>query len=332
MRDQGSARGRGGRPRAAAPVPFDAVVLAGGAGRRLGGTDKAAVRVGGRTLLDRVLTACRAARGTVVVGPPRPTVRPVLRAREDPPGGGPLAAVAAGLAALGHHPGRPPSPGAPPVVAVLATDLPFLTPELVAAVTDPPDGADAVVPIDADGRDQTLAAGYRVAPLLTALAGIRAEHGRLDGLPLRLLPAALRVHRLATSPNGPVDCDTWADIAAARTRIRDDGRVLEEWLAAVKAELDIDTDVDTGALLDAARDAAHGVTRPAAPLTTYLLGYAAGSAGVDPAEAARRIGALAARWQQEQEQEPGQAPQGAPGAGPGAATEATDAAEGATGR
>ncbi|MFE1500369.1 NTP transferase domain-containing protein, partial [Streptomyces albidoflavus] len=37
---------------------YDAVVLAGGAARRLGGSDKPAVRVGGRPLLDRVLGAC----------------------------------------------------------------------------------------------------------------------------------------------------------------------------------------------------------------------------------------------------------------------------------
>ncbi|NJP68904.1 NTP transferase domain-containing protein, partial [Streptomyces spiramenti] len=64
MADQGRARGAGDRT-PTAPAPFDAVVLAGGAGRRLGGADKAAVRVGGRTLLDRVLTASRAARATV---------------------------------------------------------------------------------------------------------------------------------------------------------------------------------------------------------------------------------------------------------------------------
>ncbi|WP_438949006.1 NTP transferase domain-containing protein, partial [Streptomyces harbinensis] len=41
------------------PPVFDAIVLAGGAARRLGGADKAAVTVGGRPLLDRVLDACR---------------------------------------------------------------------------------------------------------------------------------------------------------------------------------------------------------------------------------------------------------------------------------
>ncbi|MEU7054400.1 NTP transferase domain-containing protein, partial [Streptomyces eurythermus] len=50
------------------PAPYDAVVLAGGAARRLGGADKPGVRVGGRALLDRVLATrgsgwCRWDRG-----------------------------------------------------------------------------------------------------------------------------------------------------------------------------------------------------------------------------------------------------------------------------
>ncbi|WP_211373682.1 DUF6457 domain-containing protein [Cellulomonas fimi] len=53
---------------------------------------------------------------------------------------------------------------------------------------------------------------------------------------------------------------------------------LEEWVAAVVAELEIPRDVvDVALVLDLARDAAHGVDRPAAPLTTFLVGYAAGA-------------------------------------------------------
>ena len=82
------------RPDASGPDPaYDAVVLAGGGARRLGGTDKPGVRVGGRALLDRVLTACAHARTTVVVADPRPTPRPVLWTREEPPGAGPLASA-----------------------------------------------------------------------------------------------------------------------------------------------------------------------------------------------------------------------------------------------
>ncbi len=105
----------------------------------------------------------------------------------------------------------------------------------------------------------------------------RAEHGGLTGLPLRRLTGALALTRI-TDPVASFDCDTWDDIAAARARIREHGHVLDEWITAVKDELGIDLDVDTGILLDLARDAAHGVARPAAPLTTFLVGYAAAQA------------------------------------------------------
>ncbi|TSB29308.1 molybdenum cofactor guanylyltransferase [Streptomyces benahoarensis] len=281
--------------REAIPV-HDALVLAGGVARRLGGTDKPALSVGGRSLLDRVLAACPDAATTVVVGPTRPTARTVVHAREDPPGGGPLAALDAGL----RH-------TTAPTVLVLAADLPFLTAStvraLLAAVAGAPaDGAarvDGAVLRDAGGRDQPLVAAYRRAPLHRELTALRAAHGTLSGLPLRAVTAALALERVEdVTAAASFDCDTWEDVGAARARIREHGGVLDEWITAVKAELGIELDVDTKALLDLARDAAHGVARPAAPLTTFLIGYAAGrqEGGDDVAEASRRIAALAERW------------------------------------
>ncbi|MEU9337762.1 NTP transferase domain-containing protein [Streptomyces sp. NPDC048290] len=272
---------------------YDAVVLAGGAARRLGGVDKPAVRVGGRALLDRVLTACADARATVVVAEPRPTARPVSFTREDPPGGGPLAALAAGV----RHTRAD-------LLLVLSADLPFLQERtvrrLLTALRESP--ADAALLTDPGGRDQPLVAAYRAAPLRHALADLSAAHdGSLTGLPLRRLTAALDLTRIA-DPVASFDCDTWDDIATARARIREHGHVLEEWITAVKDELGIDLDVDFRALLDVARDAAHGVARPAAPLTTFLVGYAAAQAGGGPeavAEASRKATALALRWAEE---------------------------------
>jgi molybdopterin-guanine dinucleotide biosynthesis protein A len=284
------------------PPHFDAVVLAGGAARRMDGLDKPALRVGGRTLLDRVLGACREAATTVVVGPRRPTARPVLWTRERPPGGGPLAALAAGLRETSAD-----------LVAVLAADLPFAGPETVAALLAAlPPGADGVLCTDPGGRDQPLLALYRGEPLRRETALLAAEHGSLGGLPLRLLTGELRLARLP-DPAGAAtfDTDTPGELAGARARIREHGRVLNEWISAVRDELGIDLDVDTSVLLDLARDAAHGVARPAAPLTTFLVGYAAALAGGGPervAEAAARATALAARWQEEDGS-------GAPGAG-----------------
>ncbi|MCP9212679.1 NTP transferase domain-containing protein [Streptomyces sp. NEAU-Y11] len=271
------------------PGAYDAVILAGGAARRLGGADKPALRVGGRALLDRVLAACRGAGETVVVGPRRPTARPVRWVREEPPGGGPVAALDAGVRQT-----------TAPVVVVLSADLPFLTPETVTSLLSGVGDGDGVILTDADGRDQPLVAAYRAEPLRRELALLAAEHGRLSGLPLRLLTSELSLG-LLHHPTASFDCDTWEDITTARARIREHGVVLDEWITAVKAELGIDLDVDTAALLDLARDAAHGVARPAAPLTTFLVGYAAAQGGGTEAlaEAMRKASALAARWADE---------------------------------
>ena len=70
---------------------------------------------------------------------------------------------------------------------------------------------------------------------------------------------------------------------------------LEEWMAAAAASLGVQDAADTQLLLDVARDVAHGVVRPAAPLTTYLLGVAVGR-GADPAEAASIVTELSKGW------------------------------------
>ncbi len=61
---------------------------------------------------------------------------------------------------------------------------------------------------------------------------------------------------------------------------------LQQWTAAVQTALGTDTEVDIHLVLDLARDAAHAVERPAAPLTTFLLGYAAALRGGSPADVA----------------------------------------------
>src|SRR4051794_23102588 len=63
---------------------WDAIVLAGGAARRLGGAHKPGLEVGGASLLARVAEACAHGGGIVGVGPPRPLDRSVLWTREQP--------------------------------------------------------------------------------------------------------------------------------------------------------------------------------------------------------------------------------------------------------
>jgi len=58
---------------------------------------------------------------------------------------------------------------------------------------------------------------------------------------------------------------------------------LDEWAVQLSAALGLDgLPVDIALILDVARDAAHGVARPAAPLTTFLVGYAAARRGGTP--------------------------------------------------
>ncbi|MGI8900836.1 MAG: DUF6457 domain-containing protein [Nocardioides sp.] len=74
---------------------------------------------------------------------------------------------------------------------------------------------------------------------------------------------------------------------------------LHDWIDELCDVLDVDTEVDEGVILDLARDAAHAVERPAAPITTYLLGYAAALAGGSPAKVEQLAGlatALAEKW------------------------------------
>lgn len=191
-------------------TPYDVIVPAGGAARRLGGADKPGLTVGETTLLDRVLAACADARTTVVVGPARPTVRTGVRwTREQPPGGGPVAAVAAGLDLVTAD-----------TVLLLAADLPFLDRRTVHRLVEALDGAgptvDAAVLVDAGGRDQPLAAAYRTAPLRAALAALGDPAGR----PLRRLVGGLARLRVADIDDVAYDCDTWEDLEQARERDR----------------------------------------------------------------------------------------------------------------
>ncbi|MEY9870924.1 molybdopterin-guanine dinucleotide biosynthesis protein A [Streptacidiphilus sp. MAP12-33] len=184
---------------------YDAVVLAGGAARRLGGEDKPGLVVAGTTLLDRVLAACGDAGVTLVVGPERATSRAVRWVREEPPGGGPVAGLAAGLAEVGAA-----------VTLLLAADLPFLDTDTVHRLLDALDapGVDAAVLVDADGRDQLLTAAYRTGPLRAALAAVAQPHGAR----LRAVTAGLRTLRLPDERGAAVDCDTWEDVERARAR------------------------------------------------------------------------------------------------------------------
>lgn len=133
----------------------------------MGGVDKLALPVGDQSMLDRVLAAAHPrCRPLVVVGPRRPTaVDDVTFVREDLPGGGPVPAVAAGLAAVATT---------ARVVVVLAADLPLLTAadvDLLLEVVADPD-VEAAAALDHQGRPNPLLAAYRADALRARLASL----------------------------------------------------------------------------------------------------------------------------------------------------------------
>jgi hypothetical protein len=75
---------------------------------------------------------------------------------------------------------------------------------------------------------------------------------------------------------------------------------LHDWIDELMDVLDIELEMDEALVLDVAREAAHRVQRPAAPISTFLLGYAAGVAGGETEDVERlaaRVVALADRWE-----------------------------------
>src|SRR3954468_4994523 len=196
---------------------FAAVIPGGRAARRMGGADKPTLPVGGQSMLTRVLAAVHDADPRIVVGPVPPDLPvPVHSTREQPPGGGPVAATSAGLALV------------PPDItytALLAADLPLLTGEAIdvlrlTAESAPMQGA---VYRDAEGRRQMLCGVWRTAALREAVDRLAAERGTLHGASVRELMDHLRVAEVSWRRPGPppwFDCDTDDDLRAAEEWVR----------------------------------------------------------------------------------------------------------------
>ena len=179
------------------------LLLTGGSSRRMG-RDKAGLVVSGERLADRAARALRAAADPVLEVGPGFTSLPAVR--EEPPGGGPLAAVAEGgrrLRDRGH---------AGPVL-VLAVDLVHAEEALLRFLAGHPAGG-AVVPVDEHGRDQPLCARYAAGDLERAAelaaAGATSMRELLDALDVLRIPPEdwLRV----APPDAFHDLDTPEDL------------------------------------------------------------------------------------------------------------------------
>jgi molybdopterin-guanine dinucleotide biosynthesis protein A len=190
------------------PSPVTALVLCGGRSRRLGpdGADKTAARLGDTTVLDHLLDALPPEWPVVAVGVQRPTVRDVRWARESPAGGGPVAALATGLALVDTM-----------LVVVLAGDMPFAAAAAtdVAATLGHDGTTEAAVAVDPDGRANPLLAAYRTAALRHALPDAPAN------VPARSL-LILRHETVAVDALAALDVDTPEALATARRLVLGD--------------------------------------------------------------------------------------------------------------
>ncbi|WP_255437288.1 NTP transferase domain-containing protein [Cellulosimicrobium sp. TH-20] len=198
-------RARGAEP----SLPFDAVVLAGGRAERLG-TPKPGLVVGGRPLLEHALAATVGAARTVVVGPDELAAPGrYVRTREDPPFGGPVAGIAAGLAAL-------PDDGRAPWVLVLACDVPRAAeavPALLAAARRR--SGEVAVHAVRDGRAQWLVGLYERAALDAALDALPT----VQGASVRRLLAGLPAIGVPDDTGATDDVDTWEDAREQERRL-----------------------------------------------------------------------------------------------------------------
>lgn len=159
--------------------------------------------LGGRSLLDRTLDAVVEAREVVIVGGPRrESARWTL---ETPAGGGPVAAVAAGMSELSGDSGRA------RWTVVLGVDTPAVADALELLLTAR--GGDGAWCVDRDDREQPLLAVYLTAALAKAIPEQPA------GASMRTLVSGLNMARVPAPGDTARDVDTWDDVNFWKERL-----------------------------------------------------------------------------------------------------------------
>ncbi|WP_460772382.1 molybdenum cofactor guanylyltransferase [Microbacterium sp. GXF7504] len=197
-----------------------AILLAGGRASRVDGAAKPLFEVGGRTLLDRAVAAVTdAGAGPVtVVGPVLDETLPVRWVREDPPFGGPAAAVVAALAATQATDAA----ADPDWTLLLACDLArpdLAVTRLLADLPLLPDDTEGVCLADEGSRPQWLTGAYRTRALRRAAASL-PDGGR--DAPVRALLDDLAIAALRAPDDVTADVDTWEDLERARRALEED--------------------------------------------------------------------------------------------------------------
>lgn len=206
---------------------FDAIIVAGGRGSRLGGVAKPLLLRAGRSLLESALEAVAGAGNIAVVGSQEltavidayrahaPAGQRVLLTREDPVYGGPAAAVAAGRRALDAAPDA--AQRAAALTVVIAADLiepgPLVSAILAAASENAAAQKNtAWVPVDAEGRLQPLGCVIETDSLRAAIVDASAVAGTLENASMMRLLATVQIERLKLPNLDFSDIDTPADV------------------------------------------------------------------------------------------------------------------------
>jgi molybdenum cofactor guanylyltransferase len=185
---------------------WDAIVLAGGRGSRLGGVDKAALELDGETLLARTLRAVAGAERVIVVGDPRPVPIGTIVVQEEPRYAGPAAAIGAAMTEVRES-----------YVFLTGCDHPFLA-DAVDLLLDEASG-DGVIAVDGDGRRQYLMSVLDAAALKASIAA----QANLVDLSVRALLAPLELMEIAVPARAALDIDTWHDQEKALAEGTNDG-------------------------------------------------------------------------------------------------------------
>ena len=246
-----------------ASIP-DSIIVAGGSATRMGGLDKAMLPLGlsGKALLADVINSCP---GKVfIVGYPREIHNDsnnlVTWIPDLNPSGGPAAGIWSGLSHVTSD-----------YVFISAADQ-TLSGETVSNLIAAAIGNERSWAIRTDGSGQPLCACVRTELLRELLVSTQG----INQSPLHLL-SRLKMIGVNVNPDQVVDFDTWQDVAKAVKGSGAMDQITQMWMARVATLLDVDQhEMLTSELLDLTREVAHGIERKSAPLTTFLLGYAAG--------------------------------------------------------
>jgi molybdopterin-guanine dinucleotide biosynthesis protein A len=238
---------------------IDSIVVAGGQASRIGGLDKTMLPLGvnGGSLLSEVISACPG--DVFVVGKPREIPLPITWVPDLVEAGGPAAGIWAGLMHINSE-----------YVFITAADQ-QLPKEIAEKICSAAMGKDGAWALRSDGQGQPLLVCVKtdlIRALLSESKGVNAS-------PLRLMHK-LNLVGVKVNEGDIRDIDTWSDVAQV-LKEQAVSEVTPIWLKQVASILEIpETDIPIEALLDLTRDVAHTVERKSAPLTTFLIGLAAG--------------------------------------------------------